>query len=314
MKRRTLLAGLAGAPAVLSLPVRAQALVKIAFGFSAVTDFSTVFVATDEGLFSKRGLDVEPRFIPLNPTIIPGIESGSLQMGGPTPLGYLQAVDGGLDHVVLAGGGSFSKKYTEIALVARAGTSIRSAADCVGKKIGVPGLGALLHVTFRQWLKLAGVDYSKVSFIEAPFPQHGDLIRGGSLDAVVTAGPFLARILEAGTGYVSSYYTTFLPEGYPTIVHTARRDWVQKNPAVPKAFREALVEATAWMAKPANDARMREIVAKYLKTPPAIAAKMQIGPPLPVVTVPHLKWWVDMMREQQMLKGNPALDTLIAKG
>ena len=198
MKRRTLLAGLAGAPTVLSLPVRAQAMVKIAFGFSAVTDLSTAFVATDEGLFSKRGLDVEPRFIPLNPTIIPGIESGSLQMGGPTPLGYLQAVDGGLDHVVPAGGGSFSKKYTEIALVARAGTSIRSAADCVGKKIGVPGLGALLHVTVRQWLKLAGVDYSKVSFIEAPFPQHGDLIRGGSLDAVVTAGPFLARILEAG--------------------------------------------------------------------------------------------------------------------
>ena len=97
-------------------------------------------------------------------------------------------------------------------------------------------------------------------------------------------------------------------------MHTARRDWVQKNPGVPKAFREALVEATAWMARPANDARLREIVAKYLKTPPDIAAKRQIGPPLPVVTVPHLKWWVDMMREQQMLKGNPALDTLIAKG
>ena len=91
MKRRTLLVGLAGAPAVLSLPVRAQAMVKIAFGFSAVTDLSTAFVATDEGLFSKRGQDVVPRFIPLNPTIIPGIESGSLQMGGPTPSAYLLA-------------------------------------------------------------------------------------------------------------------------------------------------------------------------------------------------------------------------------
>ena len=91
MKRRTLLAGLAGAPNVLSLPVRAQAMVKIAFGVSAVPDLSTAVVATDEGLFSKRGLDVEPRFIPLNPTIIPGIESGSLQMGGPTPSAYLLA-------------------------------------------------------------------------------------------------------------------------------------------------------------------------------------------------------------------------------
>ena len=48
----------------------------------------------------------------------------------------------------------------------------------LGKKIGVPGLGAFLHVTFRAWLKLAGVDWKKVNFVEAPFPQHGDLLRG----------------------------------------------------------------------------------------------------------------------------------------
>lgn len=314
MKRRTLIASLAASPAILSYPVSAQAVTKIAYGYSAVTDFATVFIGADEGLFAKRGLEVEPKFIPLNPTIIPGIESGSLQMGGPTPSGYLQAVDGGLDHVVLGGGGGFSKAYTELAVVGRVGANIKTPADFVGKKVGVPGLGALLQVTFRQWLKLNGVDHRQVVFIEAPFPQHADLIRGGSLDAVVTAGPFMARILESGSGKVVSYYATFLPEGYPTILHTAKRDWVKQNPGVHKAFRDTIIEAAAWMKLPKNDARMREIIAKYLKTPPAIAARMQISPPLPVVTVPQLQWWVGLMREQQMLKGSPALDTLIVKG
>jgi NitT/TauT family transport system substrate-binding protein len=96
---------------------------------------------------------------------------------------FLQAVDGGLDHVVVAGGGVTSKSITGFGLVARAGSGIKTAQDCVGKKIGVPGLGAFLHVTFRAWLKSQGVDYKKVNFVEASFPQHGDLLRGGSVDA-----------------------------------------------------------------------------------------------------------------------------------
>jgi ABC-type sugar transport system ATPase subunit len=160
---------------------------------------------------------------------------------------FLQAVDGGLDLVLVAGGGLTSKTITGFGLVARAGSGIKSAQDCVGKKIGVPGLGAFLHVTFRAWLKDSGVDYRKVNFVEAAFPQHADLLRGGSVDAVVSADPFMSRITESGAGYVASYYSTFLPENNQTIVHAAKREWVAKNPAAARAFREALVEAAAFM-------------------------------------------------------------------
>lgn len=313
--RRHLLFGGAAIAAGMHAPlVRAQATTKVVYGYSAVSDFATVFIGADEGLFAKRGLEVEPKFIPINPTIIPGIESGSLQMGGPTPSGYLQSVDSGLDHVVLGGGGVFSKTFTELALVAKAGSGIRTAQDCVGKKIGVPGVGALLHVTFRQWLKMAGVDWKRVNFVEAPFPQHADLIRGGSIDAVVTAGPFMLRILDSGAGYVASFYATFLPEGYPTILHVAKREWAMQNPAAVKAFRAGIVEAAAFMAQPKNDARVRELLAKYLKVPAPVAAKMQISPPGPVVTAKQLQWWVGLMQEQGMLKSAPALDKIIFKG
>ena len=32
--------------------------------------------------------------------------------------------------------------------------------------------------------------------------RHGDLLRGGSIDAVVTADPFMSRITDSGAGYV----------------------------------------------------------------------------------------------------------------
>jgi NitT/TauT family transport system substrate-binding protein len=300
--RRTFLSALLAVPACAALPARAQSDTKVVFGYTAVTDFASVFVAADEGYFRKRNLDVELKFIPLNSTIPAALQSDSLQIGGPTPSVFLQAVDGGLDLVLISGGGLTSKTITGLGLVARAGSGIRSPQDCVGKKIGVPGLGAFLHVTFRAWLKDRGVDYRKVNFIEASFPQHGDLLRGGSLDAVVTADPFMSRITESGAGYVASYYATFLPEGNHTIVHAAKREWVAKNPAAARGFREAVQEAGAFIEQPKNEAKVRASIGKYIKLPPEVLAKVQISPPGPLVSDRQLAYWVGLMKDQDMLK------------
>jgi len=313
MKRRPLLSAIAAASAAAALPAFAQSNPKIVFGYTAVTDFASAFVAAEEGYFKKRNLDVELKFIPLNSTIPAALQSDSLQIGGPTPSVFLQAVDGGLDLVLVAGGGLTSKTITGFGLVARAGSGIKSAQDCVGKKIGVPGLGAFLHVTFRAWLKDSGVDYRKVNFVEAAFPQHADLLRGGSVDAVVSADPFMSRITESGAGYVASYYSTFLPENNQTIVHAAKRDWVAKNPTAARAFREALVEAAAFMQQPKNDAKVRAAIGKYIKLPPEVLAKVQVSPPGPVVTEKQLAYWTGLMKEQDMLKTNIDVAKLVAK-
>jgi NitT/TauT family transport system substrate-binding protein len=310
--RRAALATAAATTATVALPALAQT-TKVVFGYTAVPDFLSVLAAVEQGYFSKRNLDVEPKFIPLNSTIPAAIQAGSLQIGGPTPSVFLQSVDGGLDQVVLAGGGVLSKTYTELGVVARAGSGIKTPQDFIGKKVGVPGLGALLHVTFRQWLKVNGVDWKKVNFIETPFPQHGDLIRGGSIDAVVTYGPFMSRIVDSGTGYVASYYTTFLADGQPTIVHVATREWVRANPAAAKAFAQGVVEGAAFVNNPKNDAAVREYAVKYLKTPAAAAAKMQLTPPGPLVTEKQLNWWVGLMKEQDMLKSTPNVAQLLIK-
>ncbi|MDM0021691.1 ABC transporter substrate-binding protein [Variovorax saccharolyticus] len=313
MKRRSLLSALGAAGLGAALPARAQAATRIVFGYTAVTDFASVFVAAEEGYFKKRNLDVELKFIPLNSTIPAALQSDSLQIGGPTPSVFLQAVDGGLDLVVVSGGGLTSKTITGFGLVARAGSGIKTAQDCVGKKIGVPGLGAFLHVTFRAYLKDNGVDYRKVNFVEAAFPQHGDLLRGGSVDAVVSADPFMSRITDSGAGYVASYYSTFLPEGNQTIVHAAKREWAQQNPAAARGFREAVQEGAAFMQQPRNDARVRASIGKFIKLPPEVLAKVQISPPGAVVSEKQLAYWVGLMKEQEMLRTPIEVAKLVVK-
>ena len=62
MKRRNALAALSALAAAAALPVRAQTTTKLMFGYTAVTDFASVFVAAEEGYFKHRNLDVELSF------------------------------------------------------------------------------------------------------------------------------------------------------------------------------------------------------------------------------------------------------------
>ena len=93
------------------------------------------------------------RLIGINTNIPPAIASDSIQIGGPTSPVFLQAVDGGLDLVAVAGASVMDPEESKtIAAVARTGVSIKEPKDFIGKKVGAPGIGAFLHVLFRKWL------------------------------------------------------------------------------------------------------------------------------------------------------------------
>jgi NitT/TauT family transport system substrate-binding protein len=44
-----------------------------------------------------------------------------------------------------------------------------------------------------------------------------------------------------------------------------------------------------------------------------VLAKTQISPPGPIVTEKQLSYWVDLMKDQEMLKTTPKVAQLIAK-
>lgn len=312
MKRRTVVLSTLASWPVIGLPAAVQPRVRITYGYTAVTEFTSLFVAAEQGYLDAQGIDLELKLIPLNSTLPAAIEAGSLQMGGPTATVFLQAVGGGLDHVAVAGAGVTAKSYTGVAFVARAGSGIRSAKDCVGRRIGVPGLGAFLHVTFRAWLTAQGVDPAQVRFVETPFPQHADLLRGASVDGVVTADPIMARILDSGIGHIAAYHTTFLPDGMPVVVHAAQRAWARANPAAVRAFQTAIQRGVAYMRQPAHDAAVRAAIARYTRLPPEVVARTQIATPSPTVNAAGLRYWVDAMRAQGMLAGPLDTERLVA--
>ena len=154
---------------------------------------------------------------------------------------------------------------------------------------------------FRKWLADHGVDAKKVNFVEVALPQTLDVMRGGTIDATVPAEPFGTRIVQAGVGVPYGYVSDDFPAtGVLPIVYGSTAAWLQKNAAAAKSFREALDEAIAFHAQ--NPEASRAAMAKYLRMPPEVIATLPIPRLATTVSEAQLRFWIDAMRAQQMLK------------
>jgi NitT/TauT family transport system substrate-binding protein len=283
----------------IALNAAALAQQSIVIGATPIAEPATAMVATIEGLFRQRGLEATYTLITINPSIPPALLSGSLQIGVPTPTTFLQAVDGGLDLVIVAGVSRTSRATGRTHIVVRKDANIKEAGDLVGKKFAVPGLNAVFNVMARHWLMQHGVDPKGVNFVEAVFPAHGDLLRAGQVDAVMTADPFLTNILNRGDGVSLVNVSAEFPDGNATMMYVTTRDYAAKNPAVIGNFRAALEAAKEFIAT--NPDKSREDIGKTLKLPPAAFATITIPIVDTKVSIAQLAFWIEVMKAQNML-------------
>jgi len=281
----------------LSVSAMAQ---KIVFGFSASTAFANAFVAANEGIFKKHGLDVEMKLVPNSATTPAALMAGSLHIATPTAPNTMQAVDQGLDLVVLAGGGYYTKGMDDVAIIVRPDSPIKTAKDFEGKRVSTPGLNAFLHVLFRKWMAENGGDYKKVTFTENAFAQSLDVLRAGQVDGVLAVQPFLSRALETNTGRVIAHYIAALEGETQSGWHVANRKWADANPKLVAAFRASIEEASALAAKDPSVVRKANLV--YIPFPADVQAKFPDPKFKPIITPDVVQKWNTIMMEQDMLK------------
>jgi NitT/TauT family transport system substrate-binding protein len=298
--------------AAMSIAAPAYAQTKLQIGCTATSDCASAMVAVDEGIFKKHGLDAEMTLIGINSNIPAAIVSGSIQIGGPTSTVFLQAVDGGLDLVALAGASIMNPESNRnITAFVRNGITIKEPKDFVGKKVGAPGLGAFLHVLFVKWLVEKGVDPKSVNFVEVTFPTMPDIIKSGGVDAVLTAEPFVTRMLNAGIGTVGARYAEELNRTEPIIFYAASREWAEKNPDTIKKFRDSIAEASVIVNNDRDKASAA--IAKFTKQSLELVKATVPNRAEPALKGEQLAWWIDIMSSQKMLQTKLDLNKLMLK-
>jgi NitT/TauT family transport system substrate-binding protein len=247
--------------------VTAQEKIVIRFGhFPNITHAQGVIAHAlsrqGKGWFEKRlGPNVEIQWFTYNagPSAMEAIFAGSLDVTyvGPSPALNAYFKSNGEEIRVISGAANAGA-----ALVLRADSPIRTAADFRGKKIATPQLGNTQDISCRAWLKthdfkitLTGGD---VLVIPAANPDQLGLLQKGSVDAVWTVEPWVTRLERDAKARVfledKNTITTWLVSSVKFLLN--RRDLARK-------IADVNTELTKWIQK--NEVEAQKLLIEELK-------------------------------------------------
>jgi NitT/TauT family transport system substrate-binding protein len=306
-KARTLLAVLLLALLLPTGAPSAQAAEKLTLLFSPTTGLTPSYIAKDQGIFEKHGLDVDLVLLTNQGAVISALVGGSAQIVTPSALAVIQASAQGID-TVFVGSTSMSPSKSRSGIFVKNGSGLHTAKDLIGKKIGVPSLNTLIHVIARRWLEIEGVDYNKVNFAEIGFQQMYDALNAGIVDGVSAIDPYYGKLEQIG--YVVGNPDESLPKHTLTSVYASMRDWTVSHKQAVAAFRQSLQEAIAYINT--HDAEARAAIVKYTKQPAAVVAATPL-PELQVTVHPEqVQFFIDVAKHQGLIKSSPDAAKMIA--
>jgi NitT/TauT family transport system substrate-binding protein len=286
---------------------------KLTFLHNASAAFVGLYVANDQGILAKHGLEIEFSLAQSGAIMPPALLAGSAQIGAPTSTVLVQAHEQGIDLVAIAGTSVYPTPAGQQGVIARNGSGIKDARDLVDHKVGLPSLGGIFEVLMRNWVAQAGGDDKKVQWLEVQIRQMGDALKANLADAVVPVEPFYSRIIQSGDGYEIGDFQAAVPAGTIPVLYATTRQWAKEHADFVTAIRASLEEANAFIENPANADSVRASIAKYTKLPPQAAATLTIPANLEVKVKPQgLKFWVDVMRQQGLIEQKIDPASLIA--
>ena len=247
---------------ILGLTPAAAEPAKVAIGYPPATDFLAAYVAKEKGIFEKHNIDAIMVKIPVVNNIPSAVVSGSIQIGMTTIPTLLQAVDGGLDLVMVAGAARHTKENPIISLMAGSDIKYEKPSDVIGKTVGVPGINSVIDVMFRKWLLNNKIPLDKVKVVEGPLPQLPDMLKSKAVDYVAIVEPLRTRIVATKTGTIAAQYFAEVNPDVLVSGWLAGGDWAKKNPEAVKNFRTSIDEGLDFIRKNPDEAK--EIEKKYI--------------------------------------------------
>jgi ABC-type nitrate/sulfonate/bicarbonate transport system substrate-binding protein len=248
---------------VWSAPASAQTRMTIATGVDPV--FSAYYVAQEEGLFKKHGLDVRINTGPSGSAMVAFLVNGQIESAFGSEIAGV--ANHNLDpNVVVA-----AQATRLVRWLAVVGRNIENLDQLKGKKVGVArgSGGEVFWLAMIDKLKLNPADYTVVN-VEAP--EMVAALERGNIDAYAVWEPWVTRGLAAVKNTkVLKDQEGILEQGVYIYMN---RGWIAKNPAQAEGFMRALVEATEIINK--DRKRAAKDVSSFLKSldPPMVEQLM----------------------------------------
>jgi NitT/TauT family transport system substrate-binding protein len=235
----------------------AQELKKVRFGYPSLGfRQGHIWVAKDEGLFKKYGLDVEPIFLRGGQLAIQALAGGD-----PPLMSIGQVVQAGLagfDLVLIAG----VENYYDSTVFARPG--ITQLEQLKGKRIGISGFGAATHfaaIILAQHLHL-DPDKDMILVPGGPDAERVAAMSAGKIDAAIfnsSTVPIAKRMGLVELVKIPDLKVEVQGNGMATT-----RAYVKSNRDVVKSALKGYIEGINFIFS--NKQTTQKVFAKYMRT------------------------------------------------
>jgi NitT/TauT family transport system substrate-binding protein len=253
----TLLANLSTLKAAAPLP-------KVVTAFASFSEKEgAIFVAEDQGLFRKHGLDVKHVYVSSGSIALSALASGDAQFYTGSPTGAtLGAVAGGLDVVFVAGlvnklNGAFAVE-----------PSIKTPADLKNKTIGVQSIGGGIWMITMMVLNHWDLDLKRdnIKFrVLGDFTVLTQSLASHLIDASYLTYTFASKMERQGFRILADLAK--LPIPYQNTGVIARRSFVNSSPDTVERFLRGLSDGVVFAMDPANKTSVMRSLAKGLRLP-----------------------------------------------
>lgn len=250
--------------AMLLSPAAAGSQTPAPIAFSVVTSSSDsggeVYYAADLGIFKKYGLDVTIIPVPNGEAAAAAVASGKYEIAQGNLAAIASARDKGIPLVLVAPASLYDAKAATSALLVHNDSTIKKAADLIGKTVGGPGLRDIGTISVDMWLQQQGVNPSSVHFVELSSGQLQPALARGTIDAAIVIEPYLSSALASDDRVLALPYTAIAPH-FIIAAYFTTGDWLKAHAATARAFAGAIAETARWANK--NHVLSAQILEKY---------------------------------------------------
>jgi NitT/TauT family transport system substrate-binding protein len=244
----------------------AQAPGKITVGYATIGSSTlALWLAQDEKIFAKHGIDADLVFMPGSPTLIAAINSGALAVGFTGGTAILAAAAGGADFKILAA----SHVRSNHDLVVK--PEIKRAEDLRGKRIGVTSIGGTGWMAAMLVFEQLGLNPDKDKLIISAFGEMRIISRAletGTIDAALVTGNFTSQFKRAGFGILGELERVPMM-GNAVVV---KQNFLNSQREFLRNFLRAIGEAQIFVLSPVKKTAVLRVLTKRLNiTDPAVA-------------------------------------------
>ena len=230
----------------------AEPLFQMTVSYDGTPNDMSLFLAKDQGIFAKHGLDVTLQQI-AGPTAVSAVLSGQVQVGhsgGSEVIGA--AVQGGDVKIVAVQ----SPVFPFLLMVQ---PSIKTPADLKGKKVGISSPGGAADTSLRIVLPKLGLEPdTDVTFISlGSIANQVAGLQSGAIDGtIIVDGPDSYKMQNAG--YPSLFDVSKLDVPYVDAVIHMKSSFIDSHKEVVQNYIDAVIESTLLM-RSSKDLSIQEL-------------------------------------------------------